>query len=412
MKILIIGGFGYGNLGDEAILSTLIEKLKKKGIRDIKLLSKNPIESKVIHQCEALPSFDKLSVFPSFPGHPLKLPFNIIQTFIMICIQKLKIFNKEIYRILNNIKEADYIISCGGGFFNDRWWSFYPILFEHFLCTILNKKLIITSQSIGPFKNKFLTLIIKYIFNSALYISVRDKTSFIHLHKIGIDTKNVYLAADEAIDFDTIDTKSTIQSLIRHRKKFPNRLLFGLTLQTHRAYISKEGTLCNGSQEDYFNSIARALNTINTITPVELLIIPSTGFKHDLTYAYQLCMKLRVNNLIANVKKVIHPYDLLNIISLVDIYISSNFHPIIFSAIQRIPFIAISYSTKIDDFVYSLKLEKYLLRIDMMQEKDLIEKIQLILLSKNDLLSKLDECIPELKLKIENNFHNICNIMK
>jgi polysaccharide pyruvyl transferase WcaK-like protein len=97
---------------------------------------------------------------------------------------------------------------------------------------------------------------------------------------------------------------------------------------------------------------------------------------------------------------------------MVDICISSNFHPIIFSAIQRIPFIAISYSTKIDDFICSLNLTEYLLRIDKVNEENLIEKIQHLIINKDAFLSKLDKYVHELKQRVENNFQNISNILK
>ena len=45
-KVVISGYYGFNNFGDDAVLSVLVDSLKKSGIEDITVFSKNPKSTK------------------------------------------------------------------------------------------------------------------------------------------------------------------------------------------------------------------------------------------------------------------------------------------------------------------------------------------------------------------------------
>lgn len=409
MKILIIGGFGYGNLGDEAILSTLINKLRERGFNNIRLLSHNHIESQSQHGCEAYPSFDELASCSLFSSNrPFNFPFVLIYTLLLVILFKLKFLKKSnllIIKILRSIQDSDWIVSCGGGFFNDGWSNFYPILLEHILCTKLNGKLIITSQSIGGFKNPFLKPFIRYVLKSAKYISVRDETSIYHIKKLGVKRNDVVLTRDESLDF--MPSEKPLQ-YVRYKR---NTTLIGLTLQGHRPYMTKEGEICKNSREEYFSNLVTAFTSINRNNSISLVIMPSTNFRKDLPSAYEFASLLEKEKLSVDIIKPINPSHLYNLIGQMELCISSNFHPVIFASVQKIPFLAISYSTKIDDFIKALKLEECLLRIDQVIPNILLEKISKLLNERSGFIEKIEKNLPKLKELVSNNFKNINDIL-
>ena len=140
-KVLISGYYGFDNFGDEAILQTLIKRLKNFGCR-ITVLSFNPKNTSKYYDVESSYSFNLLKAF-------------------------------------YNILKCDVFISGGGSLLQDvtsiKSLVYYLLLLNIALC--FNKKVIIFAQGLGPFKNKKGAFFVKNTLKRCNYISVRDKKS-------------------------------------------------------------------------------------------------------------------------------------------------------------------------------------------------------------------------------------------
>ena len=157
-KICISGYYGFDNFGDEVILSTLVENLKK--------FKKPP----------------QITVFSSNPKKTAK----------ELGIESAHSFNLK--DILINLAKCDYLISGGGSLLQDvtskKSLIYYLGIIT--LSQILGKKTIIFAQGLGPIKNKFLKKLTAKTLKKVKYITVRDEKSIELLNSWGIKAERCY----------------------------------------------------------------------------------------------------------------------------------------------------------------------------------------------------------------------------
>lgn len=143
-KIIISGYYGFNNFGDEAVLSVLVNSLKKENIKssDITVISKDPKNTKKSYGTKSVYYFNLLSVF-----------------FAML--------------------KSDILFSGGGSLLQDvtSSKSLFYYLFIISLALILGKKVIIFAQGIGPINNDFSQKITRFILKKCSYVTVRDEKS-------------------------------------------------------------------------------------------------------------------------------------------------------------------------------------------------------------------------------------------
>ncbi len=203
MNIIISGGWGYGNLGDDAILlSTLQNVYNNIPNANITILSSNIQETAAV-VCQ---QFDKIQFAESF--HSL-LFGNVHLTATRIYEKVLlgKIINRVLKTIhnknsiaiakylrqksdkaieyINNIsdvkdtfQQCDLFIMSGGGYLND-WLT---MCVSKYIETLYAKKydvpIVLVGQTVGPFKQKYTRNCVKDIIALSSQTYFRDKDSY------------------------------------------------------------------------------------------------------------------------------------------------------------------------------------------------------------------------------------------
>ncbi len=179
-KIVLSGYYGFGNLGDEAILQGLANSLKTKG-HEVTILSDNPI---LTEQSYGFKSRSRLTgALPALLG-------------------------------------ADVLISGGGGLLQDktsfRSLQYYLGLIR--LAKTLGKKVVVFGQSIGPLSERGQKEVAKTLNN--IPVAVRDRTSQDLLKTIGIQSE---LVADAALLLESPKTITPhIDVLLIPRGHYPD----------------------------------------------------------------------------------------------------------------------------------------------------------------------------------------------
>lgn len=177
-KILLGGYFGFENIGDDAILISEINFLKKEGFKPIVLTNKGK------------------------------------QVFNEDCINRYNFF--EIYK---RRKEFNVFILGGGGLFQDKT-SFRSLVYYIFLIKFmkfLKKKVILLNVGIGPIiREKSKKLLHKTLKNCDL-IFFRDSYSFDFFK----DLNNKYLSSDSSfyLDIYTVEKENKIGISLRNFDK-------------------------------------------------------------------------------------------------------------------------------------------------------------------------------------------------
>ena len=161
MKIVISGYYGFDNSGDDALLMSIIDNLKKNDDKaEITVLSKNPQKTKLQYSVGAANRYN---------------PFSLIKT----------------------IASCDVLISGGGTLIQDATStkSLFYYLFVIKLAQIFRKKVMLYANGIGPlnsFKNIENT---QKILDKVDLITLRDPKSRDELEKIGVTKPKIELTS-------------------------------------------------------------------------------------------------------------------------------------------------------------------------------------------------------------------------
>jgi len=169
LKILLGGYYGFGNLGDELILSVIVKELRQRFPNaDLKILSADPAETELNHLVPAVNRWNPLSVFLS-------------------------------------ILRSDFFFLGGGGLFQDttsgRSLMYYLLLI--LAGSLAGKKVILLSVGIESVQNNFLRKLTRVILSlPGVSISVRDEASKMILEEMGLTKKPIEVKADPVFAYE------------------------------------------------------------------------------------------------------------------------------------------------------------------------------------------------------------------
>src|SRR5215212_7335507 len=187
--ILIAGYFGFGNAGDEAILSAMLMGLRERRVDlEFIVVSGNPSQTAV--------TYDVSSVHW-----------------------------QDIDALLDAARESDLIILGGGGLFQDHWGvikgtsltpshsgiSFYSAI--GMLAVLYQKPFMIYSVGVGPVTSEEGRRLTRWTFDLANICTVRDQESKNILISLGIPAEKVEVTPDPALtlSFDSPSAADILQ---------------------------------------------------------------------------------------------------------------------------------------------------------------------------------------------------------
>nr|WP_026909353.1 polysaccharide pyruvyl transferase CsaB [Paucisalibacillus globulus] len=324
MHVVISGYYGFDNVGDEAILYSIIRTLKE--IQpDIKItvLSNNPEKTSYTYHVHS-------------------------------------VNRRNIVAIRKAIKESDGLISGGGSLLQDITG---PMSIPYYTGVIQlakwhRKPVFIYAQGMGPINRKFSKLIVRMTLNKTDHITVRDDNSKSLLKLLGVKL-DARLAPDPVLGLDS----STFISPWMESQDISNSII-SVSVRHWKEYTS------------FKPKIARSLDHLvqngNTV-----IFVPMHGL-HDHHASEEVASLMEEKCLISPHDATIQ--EKIALIGKSQLLIGMRLHSLIFSAINATPFIAISYDPKIDSFaeIYNQPVIGDVTATSW-GEKELVEKVKWIL---------------------------------
>ncbi len=202
-KIVISGYYGSDNFGDEAILETIVQRLKKSEA-EITVFSTNPDKTAKTHEVKAVNSF-------------------------------------AIGKVIKTLAKSDVLISGGGSLLQDTTSvkSLFYYLFVIFVAQLLKKDVIIFAQGVGPIHNKVGEFLTKKLLKKCKWVSVRDDKSLFLLRGWGIKTE---LVCDSLYDFELAasNPENRVGVQLRSFKTLSEKLLITLANRIAIDFPDKE----------------------------------------------------------------------------------------------------------------------------------------------------------------------------
>ncbi len=307
-KYLLSGYYGFDNIGDEAILMSLVAGLKS-------------LDKRIV-----------ITALSATPEHTADR-YNI------------KSINRNnILSIFKEIKECDCFLSGGGSLLQDvtGWKSIPYYLGQLLIAQLMGKKSIIYAQGIGPVKGKYYRWLIKIILKKTNYISVRDKESKELLINWGINPEKIKLSVDPVFILRNLtgDYNNSNKELILPKGQKP---LIGVSV---RPWMDNK----------YIDNLAQSLSKFTMEIDANVVIIP-----FHINQDQEISKKLR-EKVISRwsegdykadivLSEAETPIQVLSQYKELDFLLGVRLHSLIFSVLSNVPFVAIEYDPKIAGFL-------------------------------------------------------------
>jgi polysaccharide pyruvyl transferase WcaK-like protein len=297
-KALIYGGYGTGNIGDEAILSGLLKTIS---YDEIIVFSSNPHETAALHKVRA----EKTNIKP-----------------FLLC---------------------DDLIIGGGELFQDGMaWKFS-------LATILAKILAKNVRVVGigvdvsnPIEKVLTSLSLKF----ADEISVRDKRSFKNLVSMGLSPNKIKLVTDFVFYLkpEQLEPTEETQFFLEKHDLLSNKFVV--------IFLRSKNPETDKRLLAFFKNVI--INLAQSNSSLRILLVPLSKHPNSLRDDDRIIIQRLKDNVESNFlivfDKQLDPSSLLYLISKADLVISTRLHPLIFSEITNTKAIAIPLFPKIRSF--------------------------------------------------------------
>ncbi|WP_261131762.1 polysaccharide pyruvyl transferase CsaB [Bacillus sp. Marseille-Q3570] len=295
MKLVISGYYGFNNIGDEAILASIIQSLREiQPDIEIVVLSNKPEVTKSTYGVEAIDRW------------------------------KFKV-------ILKALKDSDGLISGGGSLLQDQTgWKSVPYYSGiMYLAKLLKKPVYMYAQGIGPLDRFFNRWIVKVVLNKINRITVRDEESKKLLETLKVK-KNISIVPDPVMGYKADNLNSD--------------WLAGQDFKKPTVTVSVRDWK---GLEDFKRKVAVALDCLVDNEQVDIIFIPMHGF-HDHNTSVEVARLMKTPSRIA-------PYDAsieekIAIIGSSEFLFGMRLHSLIFAGVVGTPFLALSYDPKIDSY--------------------------------------------------------------
>ena len=301
-RILISGYYGFGNTGDEAVLSVLLDMLSKKyGREAIAVMSADPERTAQDHNIRTI---DRRS---------LRLVVAAVGT-------------------------CDILVSGGGGLLQDITSnrSLYYYLGIIALARAYGKKVIYFANGIGPIRKPLNRWLVGQVSKKIAAISVRDPESAEELISAGVDSCRITVTADPAL------------------------LLRTAALSPLQIKLAKCGY--NGSQKmiavcprvwNDFDKIADRLAKYSDYAidnyGLQVLMIPF-HFGPDLQACRKIAALMHNNPIVIDSR--LTPEEIRALIGCCEFTLGMRLHSLILSAAAGIPMAGMSYDKKVAQFLF------------------------------------------------------------
>ncbi len=333
-KILLSGYFGFNNLGDEAILYSMVEGLKRLGDFEIVALSADPVGTSK--------KFNIRSVDRMKPA-----------------------------AVLSELKRCDLFISGGGSLFQDitskkSIWYYMALIW--LAKKIYRKKVMIYSQGIGPVNDPSNRKRLARLLEHTDIINVRDEDSRRALADMGLH-KEVFVTAD------------TVFTLEKPDKALGKRLLAEAGIACDRPLVGIAIRPWKDSDERIVDALQKVVAHFSD-QEAELILLPFYQ-PGDLVISQKVADLAGARAEAHILKDRLDERQMLSVIANTDVMLSMRLHGLIFGVIGEAYPIAISYDPKVDSLMKELGMPAPA-TVDNLSAEELIERLE-------DALSHLSE---------------------
>jgi coenzyme F420 hydrogenase subunit beta len=419
--IITCGGYGYQDIGDEAMPKALIANLKKgfpEGLA-VTMLSPDPEYTSRYHGQPALSDIRFHSGKEDTAGLNREMERYLRWTREYIAHRK-RLFLKllilqrnEFHRVLKTISQCDALVNVGGGNINSiiRRELYKKCTLQR-IAHLLGKPFFISGQTIGPFDNDNDRSIAREALELAAVLTFRDAhVSAGRVSEIGVQGPLMYSAGDDALSLPAI-SRTEAEKLIaadagEEWSEIKADAIWGINLKGSLKLFKGKGR--SGDLANEVSLMTRICEHILRSYSAKLLLV-STDFcpgVDDRQYLRQLCHKIDpdLRQRVAVLGNPYNDHQLKGITGCCDFVLGSRYHFLVFALSGFVPAIGIAsglyQQTKLSGVLELLGLSEYFVSRDMeyASAAEVFPFIERLVKNRENVKEKLHQTVPPLTAK-------------
>jgi polysaccharide pyruvyl transferase CsaB len=296
------------NLGDEAILESIIVQIRKSMQADITVFSRNPNDTAARHRVERALPVRSLTRRES----------------------------------MHEIQNLDVFILGGGGILFDR--DAHRYLREVFIAHEVGVPVITYAISAGPLNTAFAREAVQSALNGAALVTVRDQLGLRLLEDVGV-TREIQLTADPAFLLEP--DPLSVDALKAEGVDF-DRDLVGFS-------VREPGPAAPDiDPDDYYALLANAADFCVERYNADVVFVPME--KTDVQHSHSVVGHMKNSDRAEILRRRYSPRQVLDLMGRFEFAIGMRLHFLIFAALRGVPFAARPYASKVNGLLEDLNL--------------------------------------------------------
>ncbi|MEI2398241.1 MULTISPECIES: polysaccharide pyruvyl transferase CsaB [Paenibacillus] len=322
-KIIISGYYGFRNSGDEAVLQSILNALRKQS--EAAGITLTPVV---------------LSIDPEWTTAAYGVE---------------SVHRMKLGEVRKAISGSAGLISGGGSLLQDVTSSktipYYLAIIK--LAQWMGKPTFIYAQGIGPVNRKLFHPLIKSAFRKCAYLSVRDEQSRLLLQSMGLDKDKIDVVPDPVMGL-------TLPEDVRketHEPSSGNAHIHDSdisNLQTSPYTVGISVRFWEQSRKE-LDALAEGLVKVSAELPLHLRFLP---FHHSADNEASRYVMQKLGQVVEEhggtvsiCEDALHPQQMLREVGQCQALIGMRLHSLIYAAGRRVPLMGVSYDPKIDHFL-------------------------------------------------------------
>lgn len=308
-RIGISGSYGGLNLGDEAILQAIIAQLRAAVPCEITVFSRDAKDTAARHKVEK-----------SIPVRDLSRD-----------------------EVLPEVAGLDLLILGGGGILYDEAAAVY--LREVALAQEHHVPVLVYAVSAGPLQDAAARTLVRDTLSRASAVTVRERRARQILEEVGV--REIEVTADPAF---LLEPEPLPAEALQREGLNENRRLIGLS-------VREPGSAAPDIDENHYHALlANAADYMVDRLDADLVFVPMEPRQKDTQHSHAVVSKMAHAPQATVLKGEYTSGQLLSLMGHFDFAVGMRLHFLIFAALNRVPFVALPYSSKVAGFLEDLEI--------------------------------------------------------
>jgi len=354
-KVVLIGGYGCDDIGDEAMPHAIRIGLRERLGSDLEIMMLSPFPKSTVEKHGENSNHDFTLISHGLNASALRkfITFGMtVFLYVAVFIEKHSGLRLTLWQTaraaLDEIQSADLLLNVGGGNINSVIPSeLYRKTTTFIIADMLEKPVFISGQTMGPFYGWFAKTYTRYALNKVNMISFRDKkVSHDRLKEIGVNKPVMFDAADDAISLKGVDEEEARILLFRETgvsvEALKEKLLIVLNLKASLSVFKGKGRSTGLDRE--IDLMAKLADALIEKYACKIVLMPTdfSSTVDDRVVHQKIYDRISKQSSVFQVSGTYSDDELIGMIALADVAIGARYHFNVFAASRHTPFLGLA----------------------------------------------------------------------